>query len=217
MRRNPPALTPLPSAEQLVLLRRAKLGDKAARDQLVLTNQRLVFNIVSRYLRKFHIGNLERDDFNQVGMEALLESIDKFNLNYSNAFTTYATYRIRHRLNHLIEQYALPVRLNIRAYEKVGKPTMRLLQNPMAIVDAETQHLTPTALIEVPNYPDYHNIELLRHALAVRGLLTQQQQKLLLSWAGAGEGKQVGQGGAIRFAMARLKWYMSNMPLINED
>lgn len=205
---------PLPSPQQQALLRLAKGGDKDARDQLVLTSQRLVHDLVNYYLRKFHIGTLEREDFVQAGVEALLESIDRFNLTYTNAFTTYATYRIRHRLNELVAQQTLPMRVNMQTYRRMPRQRMVRLQTSVPLFSGDEAPFL-SQLTTTTDYPDYYNLELLRHSLAVRGLLTTKQKDLLLSWAGAGKNRRIGEPN-IRGAMARLKWYMTNLPMIKE-
>ncbi len=213
MRSLIPDLSPLPSPEQYELLVKAKNGDKQARDRLVLTNQKLVHEQAHYYVRKFDIGALEREDFVQAGMAALLESIDKFNLKYSNAFTTYATYRIRDRLNELIEQ-SLPMRVSIEVYRKVPRQRMVQLQNPVSLSGADRLPSHPN-LTEASEPPDFYNVELLHTALAVKGLLTEKQKELLWSWAGVGVGKRVGIT-SIKGAMTRLRWYLTNVPTMRE-
>lgn len=212
---SPPLPFPLPSPQQQALLRLAKSGDKSARDKLVLTSQRLVHDLVNHYLRKFHIGTLEREDFVQAGMEALLESIDRFNLTYSNTFATYATYRIRHRLNELIAQQTLPMRINMLTYRRMPRQRMVRLQTSVPLFNSDDAPILPQ-LTTTTDHPDYYNLELLQNALAVKGLLTPKQKDSLLSWAGAGKNRRATELN-IRGAMARLKWYCTNVPIIKED
>lgn len=61
-------------------------GDDEAREQLVLTNQRLVWSVVQRFLNRGY----EADDLFQIGCIGLMKAIDKFDLSYDVRFSTYA-------------------------------------------------------------------------------------------------------------------------------
>lgn len=68
------------------LLRRAKEGDKEAKDRLVKENTGLVWNAV----RGFHGRGYELEDLFQIGCIGLIKSIQRFDLNYDVKFSTYA-------------------------------------------------------------------------------------------------------------------------------
>jgi RNA polymerase sporulation-specific sigma factor len=68
------------------LLRLSKAGDRAAREELILGNLRLVLSIIQRFNPK---GDSVNDLF-QVGCIGLIKSIDNFNLEYDVKFSTYA-------------------------------------------------------------------------------------------------------------------------------
>ncbi|MCL6594301.1 MAG: SigF/SigG family RNA polymerase sporulation sigma factor, partial [Alicyclobacillus sp.] len=68
------------------LIARSQGGDTAARDQLVLSNQRLVWAIVQRFLGRGY----EAEDLFQIGCIGLMKAIDKFDLQYDVKFSTYA-------------------------------------------------------------------------------------------------------------------------------
>lgn len=61
-------------------------GDANAREQLVLTNQRLVWAVVQRFLGRGY----DADDLFQIGCIGLMKAIDKFDLSYDVKFSTYA-------------------------------------------------------------------------------------------------------------------------------
>ncbi|MHB1627523.1 MAG: RNA polymerase sporulation sigma factor SigF [Bacilli bacterium] len=61
-------------------------GDAAARDELVLNNQRLVWAVVQRFLGRGY----EPEDLFQIGCIGLMKAIDKFDLQYEVKFSTYA-------------------------------------------------------------------------------------------------------------------------------
>jgi RNA polymerase sporulation-specific sigma factor len=68
------------------LIERSQQGDMAARDELVLSNQRLVWAVVQRFLGRGY----EADDLFQIGVIGLMKAIDKFDLSYDVKFSTYA-------------------------------------------------------------------------------------------------------------------------------
>lgn len=61
-------------------------GDASARDQLVISNQRLVWAVVQRFLGRGY----DPDDLFQIGCIGLIKAIDKFDLSYDVKFSTYA-------------------------------------------------------------------------------------------------------------------------------
>ncbi|GGI95586.1 RNA polymerase sigma factor [Alicyclobacillus cellulosilyticus] len=68
------------------LIGRSQQGDAAAREQLVLANQRLVWAVVQRFLGRGY----DPDDLFQIGCIGLMKAIDKFDLSYDVKFSTYA-------------------------------------------------------------------------------------------------------------------------------
>lgn len=68
------------------LIRRAQAGDDEAKERLVESNLRLVMSVARRFLGR----ERELDDLFQVGCLGLMRSIDRFNLEYDVAFSTYA-------------------------------------------------------------------------------------------------------------------------------
>ena len=68
------------------LLQSAQSGDTAARDRLVEDNIPLVKSCIKRFLQS----GVPFDDLYQIGCIGLIKAIDKFDLNYDVAFSTYA-------------------------------------------------------------------------------------------------------------------------------
>ncbi|PWK14472.1 RNA polymerase sporulation sigma factor SigF [Tumebacillus permanentifrigoris] len=68
------------------LIRNSQAGDDSARESLVLSNQRLVWSVVQRFLNRGY----EPDDLFQIGCIGLMKAIDKFDLSYDVRFSTYA-------------------------------------------------------------------------------------------------------------------------------
>ena len=76
----------LKEAQKEELLKRAKEGDKAAREELINGNLRLVLSVIQRF-----VGRGENpDDLFQVGCFGLIKSIDNFDISQNVRFSTYA-------------------------------------------------------------------------------------------------------------------------------
>lgn len=75
------------SNEKLMeLMEKVKSGDKAAREEFVIYNMRLVLSIVKR----FSSGKGNADDIFQVGVIGLIKSVDNFDTSIGVKFSTYA-------------------------------------------------------------------------------------------------------------------------------
>ncbi len=68
------------------LLIRARAGDAAAREEMIMGNLRLVLSVAGRFNPK----NDSPDDLFQVGCIGLIKAIDNFNLDLGVRFSTYA-------------------------------------------------------------------------------------------------------------------------------
>ena len=73
---NTAKLPVLTESEKVELLRRAKAGDKAARETMINGNLRLVLSVV----QKFASRGENPDDLFQVGCIGLIKAIDNFHL-----------------------------------------------------------------------------------------------------------------------------------------
>ena len=83
---NTSKLKTLTDKEKRDLLERSQKGDKAARDELIAGNLRLVLSIVQRFSSRGE----DPDDLFQVGCVGLIKSIDNFDLSQEVKFSTYA-------------------------------------------------------------------------------------------------------------------------------
>ncbi len=68
------------------LLKKARAGDKKARDQIVEENVGLVWNIVKRFSGRGY----DAEDIFQIGCIGLIKSIDNFDMQFGVKFSTYA-------------------------------------------------------------------------------------------------------------------------------
>ena len=82
---NTADLKVLKNDEMMALLRRCREGDRAAREQLICGNLRLVLSVIQRFL-----GRGENvDDLFQVGCIGLIKAIDNFDPSHEVMFSTY--------------------------------------------------------------------------------------------------------------------------------
>ncbi len=70
----------------LELIKRAQNGDKAAEEQLIRDNSRLVWSIVMRFLNR----GCEKDDLFQIGAIGLIKAVKRFDTSLGLRFSTYA-------------------------------------------------------------------------------------------------------------------------------
>ena len=88
---------PLPSEEEADYLRRAKLGDKEAKDKLINHNMRLVAHIVKKYS-----GAAETDDLISVGSIGLIKAINTYESGKGTQLATYTARCIENEILMLI-------------------------------------------------------------------------------------------------------------------
>lgn len=72
--------------DTLTLIKQAHNGDKASRDRVLTENTALIWSIVRRFLNRGYEG----EDLFQIGCIGMLKAIDRFDLEYNVAFSTYA-------------------------------------------------------------------------------------------------------------------------------
>jgi len=72
------------------LLKKARAGDKEARNKIVEENVGLVWNIVKRFSGRGY----DVDDIFQIGCIGLIKSIDNFDMQFGVKFSTYAVHMI---------------------------------------------------------------------------------------------------------------------------
>ena len=82
---NTSKLPVLKNEETIELLKKARAGDKKARDELIRGNLRLVLSAI----QKFTSRGENADDIFQVGCIGLIKAIDNFNLDLGVMFSTY--------------------------------------------------------------------------------------------------------------------------------
>ena len=83
---NTAKLKVLSNEEKLSLLKRAKEGDKQAREELISGNLRLVLSVIQSFQNRGE----NPDDLFQVGCIGLIKAVDNFDMTLDVKFSTYA-------------------------------------------------------------------------------------------------------------------------------
>lgn len=122
---------PLLTAQQEIdLSRRVHKGDRAARDQMIRSNLRLVISIAKRYT---NLG-IPLSDLIEEGNIGLMRGVDKFDPEKGFRFSTYAAWWIKQGISRAIidqgKMIRVPVYLNeeIMKYRKVVEKLTQLLR-----------------------------------------------------------------------------------------
>ena len=83
---NTSKLNVLSEEKKTELLKKTRAGDKAAREELIQGNLRLVLSVIQKFMSR----GAPADDLFQVGVVGLIKAIDNFDVNLDVKFSTYA-------------------------------------------------------------------------------------------------------------------------------
>src|SRR5215208_3841343 len=105
--------------EEIDLSKRAKKGDKAARERLIEKNLRLVVSIA----KKSRGRGLSFEDLIQEGNIGLMKAVGKFDSDRGFRFSTYATWWIRQTIQRAVAEKGRTIRIPAHISEKMRKMT----------------------------------------------------------------------------------------------
>jgi RNA polymerase primary sigma factor len=107
----------LSHAEEIDLSKKAKAGDKRARQRLVEKNLRLVVSVAKKY-RGY---GLPFEDLIQEGNIGLMKAVEKFDPDKGFRFSTYATWWIRQAVQRAVADKGRTIRVPVHMTEKIRK------------------------------------------------------------------------------------------------
>jgi RNA polymerase primary sigma factor len=103
--------------EEIDLSKRAKAGDKRARQRLVEKNLRLVVSVAKKY-RGY---GLPFEDLIQEGNIGLMKAVEKYDPDRGYRFSTYATWWIRQAVQRAVADKGRTIRVPVHMGEKIRK------------------------------------------------------------------------------------------------
>jgi RNA polymerase primary sigma factor len=109
-----PLLTP---EEEVSLAARIKKGDKAARDQMIRANLRLVVKIAQDYAAY----GLPVTDLISEGNIGLMKAVERFDPNKGGKLSTYAAWWIKQSVKRALANQSKTIRLPVHMVDKIGK------------------------------------------------------------------------------------------------
>src|SRR3712207_3011076 len=107
----------LTHAEEVDLSRRAKAGDKGARDRLIEKNLRLVVSVAKKYRGM----GVPFEDLIQEGNIGLMKAAEKFDPERGWRFSTYATWWVRQAVGRAVADKGRTIRVPVHMGEKMRK------------------------------------------------------------------------------------------------
>ena len=99
------------------LARKIDLGDKAARDRMIVSNLRLVVKIAKRYINR----GLPFLDLIEEGNMGLIKAVERFKLSKECRFSTYATWWIRQSIERALVNQSRTIRLPVHVSDDINK------------------------------------------------------------------------------------------------
>ena len=107
----------LTHAEEIDLSKRAKAGDKGARQRLIEKNLRLVVSVAKKYRGM----GLPFEDLIQEGNIGLMKAVEKFDPDRGWRFSTYATWWVRQAVQRAVADKGRTIRVPVHRGDKLRK------------------------------------------------------------------------------------------------
>jgi len=107
----------LTAVEERELAAKIDLGDKAARDRMIVSNLRLVVKIAKRYMNR----GLPFLDLIEEGNLGLIKAVERFKLSKECRFSTYATWWIRQSIERALVNQSRTIRLPVHVSDDINR------------------------------------------------------------------------------------------------
>lgn len=148
----------LDAETEKILLEKAQSGNKAAREELIKANLRLVVFIAKKY--NSQNASLSFLDLIQEGNIGLMTAIDKYDLSSSYRFSTYAYYWIKSAITRALSQQSENIRVPSHIVEKINrykKIVTGMMQKYNSFSDEEAAAEMGITLEELKKIKSYMN------------------------------------------------------------
>ncbi len=124
----------LTADEERALARRIDDGDMAARDQMIVSNLRLVVKIAKRYMNR----GLPFLDLIEEGNLGLIKAVERFKLSKECRFSTYATWWIRQSIERALVNQSRTIRLPVHVSDDINK-VIKITRELVRVYNREPQ------------------------------------------------------------------------------
>ena len=115
------------------LVKLAKEGDSTSKELLVIINRGIINKIINKYARYY---NGDREELNQVGEMAILEAINKYDINNKISFLTYATSYIKGFILNELSKY--------NTFHYPQRTILNMTKIRKVIADYQEKNIEPT-------------------------------------------------------------------------
>lgn len=169
---------PLSKEEEEECVKKAKLGDKDARDKLIEHNLRLVAHIVKKYDHR----NEDMDDLLSIGTIGLIKGVDSYSYKHGTRITTYCAKCIENE-----------ILMYFRSNKKTNK---NISLNESIGFDKDGNEITLLDILKTPT-PDYaldiHNKDSLNLLKNYFNVLTPREKEIITERYGLNTDKEITQ------------------------
>ncbi|MDD3452881.1 MAG: RNA polymerase sporulation sigma factor SigK [Bacilli bacterium] len=169
---------PLSKIEEEIILKKAQLGDKEARNKLIEHNLRLVAHIV----KKYEHNKEDIDDLISIGTIGLIKGVDSYSYKHGTKLTTYAA--------RCIENEILMYFRNSKKYSK------NISLNEQIGFDKDGNEITFLDILKTPK-PDYamdiHNKNNILHLKKYFDILNKREKEIIVKRYGLNNNKEITQ------------------------
>ena len=128
----------MPQCDSIELIKKAKCGDEAAREKVIVNNMALVWSIVRRFANRGY----EAEDLFQIGSIGLMKAIDKFDMSYDVRLSTYAVPMILGEINRFIRDDGI-----VKISRSIKENNWKIKQAAGRFADANNREPTVEELV----------------------------------------------------------------------